>query len=181
MLPPDTTDATDGDGVVAATGTTSPTTTETTTTPTAAPTPTTTTTTTIATPTPDPETVSDPELPAESYDPNTVMQAIGMKLEESGISVRQAEVDEYGPVLAYETTATTEGGIGVEMGFVAGYYAEGVSLSLDLLGIPVYVYGQDGTLIGSYEIDRDWAEAYNAGTMSSEEYTSRIAATWVYA
>ena len=175
VLPPDT--AVD-DGVEAANATPSSTTPKTTTT--AAPTPTP-TTTRMATPTTNPGTVADPELPADSYDPNTVMQAIGMKLEEAGISVRQAEVDEYGPVLAYDTTATTEGEIGAEMGIVAHYYAEGVSLSPDLLGIPVYVYGLDGDLIGSYEIDRDWAMAYNAGTMSSEEYTSRIAETWVYA
>lgn len=124
---------------------------------------------------------ADAELATGSSDPDAVMRAIGEELESEGFTVLESEVDEYGPVMSYETTAYTADGLRTEIGIVASYYAEGVALSSDLLGVPVWVYDPSGEMVGSYEIDRDWAEAYNAGTISREEYINHVVETWVYA
>lgn len=88
------------------------------------------------------------------------------------------EMDEWGLL---DVVTHSDGSIeqlAYEMGVVAGVYASYVETGSAPPVLDVEVYERDEqTVAGWYWIEREWAEDYNAGNITGEEYSERILET----
>lgn len=167
---------------------------EATATPNGEPTPTSTVTPT-ATPTPTPTAEATPALastpqPTEvQIDTPAVTTVAGERddeyyqtlltagLQQQDVSVSSIERNGPNATLSYTTIQTTESGIAQEMGTVAGAYAFAVGDGWDTERLNVRILGADGTQIGTYRVESEWARMYNSGEISSENLSLRILST----
>lgn len=96
---------------------------------------------------------------------------------QDGVTVRSAYMDGSIGVLEYTSSASSTEQLAYEMSIVAGAYAEAMKHNDEMAGVVVYLYASDGSLAGSYEIQRGWAVAYNSGTMTTTEYVDAVLGT----
>lgn len=80
--------------------------------------------------------------------------------------------------LIYSTSATTTEDMAVEVETVAAAYAKLVDAGYQPDSLVVnLIDARTGDYVGSYIIERRWADAYLAGEITTEEYIRRIAET----
>ena len=74
-------------------------------------------------------------------------------------------------------TATTQSGIGYEVGFISGLYAELVRQGWDVDRLDVTAVTSTGEPVATYHVESSWARQYNTGQISSEEFIALISNT----
>jgi len=169
QLETDEVDATEG---TTPTSTPTPTPTATTTptptsTPTATPTPTST-----ATPTPTPT----PTPTATELDDGEYIALLESYTESEGVTL-EASVSGDVVYADHTSSAQPEEQLAQEMGIVAGSYAGLVSQGWDVDRMEVELIGIDGTPVGAYYVESEWARQLNNDEISDEEFSQRVLET----
>lgn len=100
-----------------------------------------------------------------------------MVVTDHGIDLRTAEMDGDRFVVEYYSSAQTETEFAEEMGYLVGAYAGVVDEGYGGERMDVTVLAADGSTAGTFHAEREWAESYNAGEMSDEEYSQRVLQT----
>ena len=98
-------------------------------------------------------------------------------LQQESVSVSSVESQDDIVQLTYTTVQTTESGIAEEIGKVAGAYAFAIDDGWDKQQMQVTVQAADGSTIGSYQIERSWAQQYIDSEITAEEYALRVLQT----
>lgn len=95
-------------------------------------------------------------------------------------AIVKAPVDDPDVGVIYESAQTTPDGMAVEMGTIMGAYVNTITAGHDPGSMVVTVVDANSDEIaGSYIVEREWADAYIAGTMSGEEFAERVFGTIV--
>lgn len=100
-----------------------------------------------------------------------------MVVTDSGIDLRTAKMDDDRLVAEYYSNAQTETELAEEMGYLVGAYAGVVDEGYGGERMDVTVLAADGSTAGTFHAERGWAESYNTGEMSDEEYSQRVLQT----
>ncbi|EMA38487.1 hypothetical protein C447_10042 [Halococcus hamelinensis 100A6] len=157
-------------------------------TPTETPTPTPTATEVASTPAealPDTVQVSEAEvdtptaIETETGDqgPEYYETLIQAGLSNEGVAVESVDTTAGSTYLEYTTISTTQGDLASEIGMVAGAYAFAIGDGYESSDMQVTVLGADGSEIGTYEVQSEWAEQYNNGEITGEEFSIRVLET----
>jgi hypothetical protein len=95
---------------------------------------------------------------------------------ESQVAVLSLETGEAAD-LAYTSTASTREEVVTEMAYVAGYYADVVDDGWPVSALRATPTRSDGVVIGEWRVESGWAESFNAGDLSDEEYLRKVLGT----
>ena len=98
-------------------------------------------------------------------------------LQQEDVSVDSIERDGQNATLSYTTIQTSESGLAQEIGKVAGAYAFAVGDGWDTERLNVKVLGADGTQIGTYRVESEWAQMYMNDEISAENFSLRVLST----
>jgi hypothetical protein len=114
-----------------------------------------------------PEELTDEQI-------QTVMEAY---ISTEGIEVEDATEQNGVVYFEYTTQETTQMGIASEMGTVAGAYAGAVDQGWDVNRMEVTVLGPAGDEIGTYRVQTEWANQYQSGQITRDEFSRRVLQT----
>ena len=98
-------------------------------------------------------------------------------LSQSNFEVVSLETQGNTVVLSYTSTATTQSGIGYEVGFISGLYAELVRQGWDVDRLDVTAVTSTGEPVATYHVESSWARQYNTGALSNEEFIRLVFGT----
>lgn len=79
--------------------------------------------------------------------------------------------------LSYTTSQTTEEGLAEEIGKVMGAFASAIGDGWDKQQLLASILVPDGTEIGRFHIQREWAHQYITGEITAEEYATKVLQT----
>lgn len=110
-----------------------------------------------------------------------ILMAFRMTLEDHDYEIEKLNINEETNtiILDHRSTATSQEDIAAEIGGVAGAFAEGVNQGWDVYYIDIIIQDASGEDIANYYIETGWAEQYNNGEISQEEYFTKILETLV--
>jgi hypothetical protein len=101
-------------------------------------------------------------------------------IEDQGIEVKTVEIDEEENTLSveYYSTGTTEQQMVEDMGMIAGVYAGAIDQGVTTDRMEVTALDPvDDSETASWYAETEWAESYNAGEMTADEFSMRVLLT----
>lgn len=79
--------------------------------------------------------------------------------------------------LEYAVPEQTERGVLDRLGLVAGGFAALVAAGHESERLEATLLDDDGRTFGAFDVERAWAEAYDAGELTAREYAGEVAST----
>ncbi|ATW87588.1 hypothetical protein halTADL_0790 [Halohasta litchfieldiae] len=101
-------------------------------------------------------------------------------IEDQGIELQTVEIDEEENILSveYYSTGTTEQQVVEDMGTITGVYAGAIDQGVTTDRMEVTALDPvDDSETASWYAETEWAESYNAGEMTADEFSMRVLLT----